>query len=310
MAIVNTEAYPFRVSLEQVLSRFGGLSFYDVISNNGDTIKEAKERINDIIKDKEIKHYKDTKNPQLLFYSVLLILSVLGDRKIAGKVCRKEAELFTEDLEKEDEENLLEMAKFLGIKVEKKKTEFHVTKGKVTLNYAIHFIDYLRLTKNLRKNSNFSLSSRILKDGYVFIDRKTMLSLIKEVIYEKMINLVKPIPLSEIPDTIKDLLLLRKGITPPCISELFKKEKNNDEELKILTVYMIDTGSSSDSILTMLKNKGVQNPEDFLNHFVKDRKTRYIIYNCDKLKKMNLCVSECGVRNPLQLYFGKLANTS
>ncbi len=309
MAIVNTEAYPFRISLEQVLSRFGGVSFYDVISNNGDTIKEAKERINNIIKDNEVKHYKDTKNPQLLFYSVLLILSVLGDRKISEKVCRKEAELFAEDLEKEDEENLLEMANFLGIKVEKKKTEFHISKGKITLNYAIHFIDYLRITKNLRNNSNFSLSSRILKDGYVFIDRKILLGLMKEVIYEKMINLVKPIPLSEIPDTIKDMLLLRRGITPPCISELFKKNKN-EEELKILIAYMIDTGSSSDSIITMLKNNGIQNPEDFLNHFIGDRKTRYIVYSCDKLKKMNLCVSNCGVKNPLQLYFGKVDKTS
>ncbi|MDT7900368.1 MAG: DNA primase regulatory subunit PriL [Acidianus sp.] len=310
MAIVNTEAYPFRVSLEQVLSRYGGLSFYDVISNNGDTIKEAKERINRIIKGDDIKHYKDTKNPQLLFYSVLLILSVLGDKKIAEKVCRKEAELFAEDLEKEDEENLLEMANFLGIKIEKKKIEYHITKGKVVLNYAIYFIDYLRLTKNLRKNSKFSLSERIIKDGYVFIDRKTLLNLIKEVIYEKMMSLVKPIPLSEIPDTIRDLLLLRKGITPPCISALFKKDKKSEEELKILTVYMIDIGSSTDSIITMLKNNGIQNPEDFLNHFIKDRKTRYIVYNCTQLKKMNLCVSECGVKNPLQLYFGRLDNTS
>lgn len=309
LAVIDYSKYPFMKRISEVVQK--GITIYDMLSNNSNSLKEAKERINKILKDEEVFSYKNYSYPYLVFYSELLILSILGDKKIIEKVLRTEAKLFSKEIVKDPDDIFDAILDFLKIKVEKKEISYHKAKGrKITLGYRVHFIEYLRLIRNLRFNSSFSLSSQILHEGYVYIDKNTLIKLIEQQIYEILIDMIKPISLSEIPDSIRDMIFLKRKTTPPCIQALLQKENKNIEEIKILTIYLINIGMNPESITSILKNNGVGNPQDFVNKLVGNRKVKYIVYSCEMMKKMNLCVAECGVKNPLQLYFGKLDITS
>lgn len=308
MAVIDYNKYPFMKRPEEIAEK--GITIYDMLSNDSISLKEAKDRINRILKDDNVPQFKSYRYPYLVFYSELLVLSILGDKKIVEKVLRKEAELFGNEILKEPEEVLKEILAFLKIKVEKQEISYHTIKGrKISLPYRIYFLDYLRIISNMKNKNELSLSSRILHNGYVYLDNNVLEKMVKERLYEVLTNMIKPISLSEIPESIKDLIFLRRKITPPCIKVLIEKSEKNQEEIKILTTYLIDIGMNRDSIIKLLKDNGIPNPEDFVNKLKGGKKVRYIIYSCEIMRKNNLCVSDCGVKNPLQLYFGKFDTT-
>ncbi|AWR97615.1 DNA primase regulatory subunit PriL [Acidianus sulfidivorans JP7] len=305
LTAIDYNKYPFMKNLNDVISK--NVTIYDILSENSTPLKDAKERINKILNndDGDLPEFKSYSYPYLVFYSELLILSILGDRKITNKILRKEARLFTEEIYKEPDEVFIAILNFLKINVEKSEISYHQKSRKISLCYRLHFIDYLKLTANIQ-DERVSLSKQIMNKGYVYVNKNILKLLIQEQIYEYINNLIKPISLSEIPDSIKDIILLRRKITPPCIDALMRKQNKNLDELKILTVYMLDIGSNEESISILLKNNGIEKPEDIINKLKGDKKTKYIVYSCDIMKKLNLCVSNCGVKNPLELYFGKL----
>ncbi|WP_148692111.1 DNA primase regulatory subunit PriL [Acidianus manzaensis] len=305
MTSIDYNKYPFMKKLSDIIDK--NITIYDMLSENSTPLKDAKDRINKILKDEDIQDFRTYSFPYLVFYSELIILSILGDKKIIGKVVRKEAKLFSEEISKEPDDVFDTILNFLKINVEKKEISYHIQKGrKISLCYRIHFIDYLKATKNFKDNQYMSLSMQILDKGYVYLNKNTLKLLIREQIYEYITNLIRPISLSEIPESIKDLIFLKRKTTPPCIEAIMHKQNKSIEELKIISTYMIDIGASTDSISTFLKNNGIATPEDIINKLSGNRKSKYIVYSCDIMKKMNLCVSNCGVKNPLELYFGKL----
>lgn len=307
LTIIDYNKYPFMKRIDEIVEK--GITIYDLLSSNSSSLKEAKDRIDKILKDEEVTRYKSYKYPHLVFYSELLILSILGDKKITEKVLRKETKLFMKEIANEPEDAFNEILNFLKLKVEKEEISYHTVKGrKITLPYRIHFIDYLKIIRNV-KIDKLSLSSQILHEGYVHLNKNTLEKLVEEKLYETLMDMIKPMSLTEIPESVKDMVFLRRKITPPCIKALLEKNNKNLEEIKILTTYMINIGMNKDSIISLLRNNGIPNPEDFVNKLVGNKKIRYIVYSCEIMKKMNLCVAECGVKNPLQLYFGKLEMT-
>ncbi|MEM3912081.1 MAG: DNA primase regulatory subunit PriL, partial [Saccharolobus sp.] len=73
-----------------------------------------------------------------------------------------------------------------------------------------------------------------------------------------------------------------------------------------LITFYINIGKSLSSISVIMKKWDISNLEDLYKQYRGNKDTRYIVYSCKKMKELNLCVSNCNVKNPLQLYF---ANT-
>ncbi|WP_221288041.1 DNA primase regulatory subunit PriL [Stygiolobus caldivivus] len=302
MALIDYSKYPFLKSLEDELSKYGSsVTIKDLLSTSKEKLMEARTRIENVIRDKQnLPYSKLHGDTVLVFYLSILILSALGSKIITEKFIESEVNLFKQELKFEQPSVVIEIGKILGININNEEgLELReIQNGKkikiIRLPYSIPFLDYLKYTIELRKKDDrYSLRKHILSKGNVYIDKEELIDLVVERIKDRMSSIVKQTQLTDLPDEIKKMAdNIRGRKTPPCMLELMKKKDNlSDEEKKIIITYLIDIGSEV---------------EGFTDEYKKLRNNKYIVYSCQKLKEKGLCVNECGVINPLQLYYGKL----
>ncbi|MEM4079930.1 MAG: DNA primase regulatory subunit PriL, partial [Metallosphaera sp.] len=285
--------------VEDILQREHAIDLYTLLTTDGETIKEAKSRIKDIIQGRPIKRLKDYRSPHLVFYAELLILGVINDLRITERIIRKEVELVHNDLLKEGDEELTQIGLWLGINVKLSSIKYH-DDGKIkTLNYSIHFLEYLKSIKGRKRE--FSLSDRIVKSGYVYLDKSSLIRLLSFNIYRKLRDMIKPISIDQIPETVADIIGIKGGRIAPCIKALQEKKDRARDEAFILAVYMLNIGSSVDSVIPVLESAGFEDPIKAIKKIYEEK---MIVYSCSKIRDLGLCVANCGTRSPLQLYYG------
>ncbi|BFH74454.1 DNA primase regulatory subunit PriL [Sulfurisphaera javensis] len=305
LPILDFRKYPFLKPLEDELKKYaGGVTLNDLLSSENYYLEQAKQRIDKILKDQDLEPYDKLKDSVLVFYTTLFLVAALDSEILKRKFLDKETEIIEKNLLDEDEDTLLEISKLIGLKIEKDKLELKYKENKKTLtkylNFSVDFLNYLKYSKELRKkDNNFSLSTHILKSGKVYLNKEEIVKIlvfqIKDRLYE-MMNITDV----TLPEQIKKFADEMRGRkTPPCISELLKKGNFNEEDLKILTTYYIDIGDER-SALNLVKD------ENAIKRLKGDKKTKYIVYSCKKMKDLGYCVASCNVINPLQLYYGRL----
>ncbi|RLG78016.1 MAG: hypothetical protein DRO12_00435 [Thermoprotei archaeon] len=106
-----------------------------------------------------------------------------------------------------------------------------------------------------------------------------------------------------------------KPYFPPCIQQILDRllEKTNlsHQERFALATFMINIGVELELLLELFKlapdfNERIARYQ--IEHLagLRGSRKKYLPYNCDTMKVMNLCVSECGVRNPLTYFYRQL----
>ncbi|AGE71456.1 DNA primase regulatory subunit PriL [Sulfolobus acidocaldarius] len=297
---IDFSKYPFLKDIGEELKKFGGgVTLNDILESK--YLEVAKERLEKIIKDEKVESFSNVRNSVLVFYSLILIVALLNNRSITENIAKKESKLIESDLIKENPENLLEIGKLLGVNVSKDELKFSIKdKGKernIILPFSIPLTDYLFHIREIKRiNENFKLNKRIVTNGKVYINKADLTRLLREKIRLKIIELINSIKLPSVPDNLKKIAdELRGRKTPPCIVELRKKKELTDEEKRILVVYSVNVNEVTDEL-----------DKELVAKFRGNRRERYIVYSCEIMKKLNLCVAECGVKNPLELYYGRL----
>ena len=311
--VVDYAKYPFLKPLEEELNKYaGGVTLDFILSTSNNIKEEAKKRVNKILKDEELEPYDKINEPVLVFYTTLYLVVALDNELLKKKFVEREAELIEKELKNEKEEVLLEIANYLNSlsdkfpelaslrinpenllikRKEKKKTLI------VPFKFSMNFIDYLKVTKDIRKeDEDFSLSARILKDGKVFLTKDEVVKIltykIKDLLYEAV-----NIKYESIPEEVKKMAEELKGRrTPPCIQALLNKKELGEVEKAVLVTYFLDIGDYKNA---------ERFSEDLAKKYRGDKKTKYIVYSCSKMKELGLCVNSCGTSNPLQHYYGK-----
>jgi len=308
---IDYRKYPILKPLEDELKKYaGGVTLDYILSTDNSYKEEAKKRVNKILKDQELEPYDKIKDSILVFYTTLYLVAALDNELLKKKFIEKETELIEKNLLNEKEETLLEIARYLSNRFpDILKINFYsenlLIKYKekrkiltVPLKFSMNFIDYLKATKEIRKeNESFSLSTKILKEGKVFLTKlevtKIIAYKIKDLLYEAL-----NIKYESIPDEVKKMAEELNGRrTPPCILNLIKKKELNAIETSVLVTYFIDIGDYKNA---------ERFSEDLAKKYYGDKKTKYIVYSCNRMKELGLCVDSCGTSNPLQLYYGKL----
>ncbi|AHC51760.1 DNA primase large subunit [Sulfolobus acidocaldarius SUSAZ] len=292
--------YPFLKDIGEELKKFGGgVTLKDILESK--YLEVAKERLEKIIKDEKVESFSNVRNSVLVFYSLILIVALLNNRSITENIAEKESKLIEGDLIKENPDNILEIGKLLGVNVSKDELKFSIKdKSKernIILPFSIPLTDYLFHIREIKRiNENFKLNKRIVTNGKVYINKADLTRLLREKIRLKIIDLISSIKLPTIPDNLKKIAdELRGRKTPPCIVELRKKKELTDEEKRILVVYSVNVNEVTDEL-----------DKELVAKFRGNRRERYIVYSCEIMKKLNLCIAECGVKNPLELYYGRL----
>ncbi|ACP35683.1 DNA primase, large subunit [Sulfolobus islandicus Y.G.57.14] len=302
--VLDVKKYPFIKSLEDELKKYGGgITLSDLLLNSTTLIDQAKDRIQKVKSGEELPHYVSYNEPVLVFYTTLLSLAILNDLRLIRKYAHIEAKQFKSLLQNENEENLLEITKLLDLKINKcDQIKFSLEKKRriVQKEFCVNFIDYLKYTKGLRED--WKLSKQVLYKGYVYLDKNQLTDLIAENIKNKIVEMIRPLNLKEIPEKLKSLIE-KKGVVPPCIENILGKEKLSEEEIRTLITFYINVGKGLGSIIAIMKKWNVTNIEDLYKKYRGDMETRYIVYSCARMKQLGLCVSNCNVKNPLQLYF-------
>lgn len=305
VVLLDLRKYPFLKPLSEELKKYaGGVTLNDLLSEGSYYLEQAKTRVEKILKDEEVESYEKIKDPVLVFYTTMYLITALNSELLKNKFLEKESKIITKNLSLENEETLLEISKLLGLRINQDKIELKIEENRKTLpkifNYSVNFIDYLRYTKSLRRdNEKFSLATHILKDGKVYISKEEVVEILVHYIRDRLDEMMNITDIA-IPEQIKKLAdELRGRKTPPCIVELIRKESLNAEELSIIATYFLDIGEENTA-------KSIIKDENVINKFKGDKKTKYIIYSCKRMKELRLCVNSCNVQNPLQLYYGKL----
>jgi len=312
--VIDYRKYPILKPLEEELKKYaGGVTLDYILSTDNYYKEEAKKRVNKILRDEELETYDKVKDSILVFYATLYLVAALDNELLKKKFVEKEAELIEKSLLDEKEEVLLEIARYLNnlsdrfpelsmLKINQENLSIKRKENKKTLTvpfkFSMHFVDYLKVTKELRKeNEDFSLSTKILKGGKVFLTKEEVSKIIAYKIKDLLYELVN-IKYESIPEEVRKMAEELKGRkTPPCIQVLLRKKELNEIETSVLVTYFIDIGDYKNA---------ERFSEDLAKKYRGDKKTKYIVYSCNIMKELGLCIDSCGTSNPLQHYYGKL----
>ena len=184
------------------------------------------------------------------------------------------------------------------------------------------FAQYLKLSKNLT-DPEWRLVNRIMSSGRVEIKKYEIPILLREAI---KLKIMEPIDVKGVPENFRRIAKqlravtigapreinvkeVNKGAIPPCISEMLNSLEAGEishNGMFILGTFFIGLGLKVDDVVRIFSVYPKFNEEKSryqIGFLAGDRGgTRYSCPTCAKIKSYGLCVSECGVKHPLQYY--------
>jgi len=185
------------------------------------------------------------------------------------------------------------------------------------------FTHYLKLSKNLTADPRWRLVNRIMSSGKVEIKKYESLVLLREAI---KLKIMEPIDVKNVPENFRTIAKqlktvtigapreikikeVNKGAIPPCISEMLNSLEAGEishNRMFILGTFFIGLGLRVDDVVRIFSVSPKFNEERsrYQIEFLAGEKgrTRYSCPTCAKIKSYGLCISECGVKHPLQYY--------
>ncbi len=186
----------------------------------------------------------------------------------------------------------------------------------------MEFTYYLKLTKNLT-DPRWRLVNRVISSGKVEINKYEALELLREAI---RLKIMEPIDVKNVPEDFRKIAKqlntviigapreirvkeVNKGAIPPCISGMLTSLENGEvshNAMFILGTFFIGLGLRVDDVVNIFSVSPKFNEEKsrYQIEFLAGEKsnTKYSCPTCAKIKSYGLCISECGVKHPLQYY--------
>ena len=328
--------YPFLPESREYLAKHGLTieSFADPVYSR--IVERAKARILDAA------NYGDNIGPWNLsddelvelasFPLSIVMITSIGDRRLARRFALAESSLAVKLLEEEDEEVVLKIAREvfgMDVKVEKR------TISGIEYDYSLGLKDYLRGALLFNK-PEWKLVNRIVERGRVLVTSHELIRLMKDRIMDYVLELIdrawgKPPKLPKpLEDAVKELrenlpqnlIEIELGSElggpetwPPCMrairERLLAGENVSHFANFALASFLINIGMKPEEILSLYANR-----PDFdariaryqVEHIagLRGSRTRYTTPSCSTMRTNGLCVKGgelCGgVRNPLTYY--------
>jgi len=326
--------YPWLDSLRDFVEKMGIEFNEEVLREHEKEIDEAVEMISHLIRGR-YRELDETpsdffRRPVEEFYKQVfmrILISLIDDRYLREKYAvfiQKRTEKF---LMEEDEDAIFSMAKDeIGWNVSKVDL---VIGGKV-YKFSINFKDYLEGSSGI--NDRFwSLSSRILRRGSVFLNKRELVRLISQ----KAKNIVREFASKKLEEApyflrmkiipLRRMLLSSKKelkiggklipkLLPPCIRNLLEMLRNGENIPHFgrftLTSFLVNIGMGVEEILEIISNS-----PDFderiaryqIEHIagLRGSGTKYKTPNCETLKKLGFCSPDekCkNIKSPIVYY--------
>jgi len=249
----------------------------------------------------------------ILSYVIARILvNLIADRRIIFRYATAEARNAYEFMRNESEHVLRVIKEDINFRLDGNRMDF---------------AHYLKLSKDLA-GPEWRLVNRIMSSGMVEIKKHEVPILLREAI---RLKIMEPIDVKGVPENFRRMAKglrtvtieapreikikeVNKGAIPPCISELLNSLEAGDishNGMFILGTFFINLGLKVDDVVKIFSVYPKFNEEKSryqIEFLAGDRGgTRYSCPTCAKIKSYGLCVSECGVKHPLQYYRNRSA---
>jgi len=361
---INYSKYPFLITPQRYFEEKYGysLGFLDVIRAhiNENVRKRVIERILGAIKARipDPKNISDDEEI-LSFYISLLILGGINDKWLIMRFGIYEAKRIGEHLEREKSEIIEAIGKILGLNIKflglngAYRIPYDVKRGRIIYSYLpfkVSIYDYLKSIR-LHTDPLWKLSNQVISEGYIYLSQQRASRFIEEIISQRIVEMVKPIDVNELPKELKDLFeqlnriyqeerkehvkkaikfslrekfeelksleIIEPEAFPPCIKTLYQ-EVLNGKHLShharfALASFLLNIGLDVESVVNAFRklpdfNENIARYQ--VEHLagLRGSRKKYKPYNCNTMRTLGLCVSQCNVRNPLVFYYKEVLN--
>ena len=312
------------------------IDFINEIFSSDNSIK-IKERILEFFKGafnkiEDFSFYMDDETNIDFYLVIKIFLSILNNKQIANKIAELYSKITYKSLNKEinNEFNLYYIYKDLNFDIiySEEPVIYKIIKVKdqdfnIKTKFRIHFIDYLKLTSNLRDNYR-KLVNNSLRNGYVFIQPDDLNRLIQEYVRFKFLNQVNIEDLREelfknqifkdLYEKISQIWEEKKEdfeysfemgfkkdqdvskFLPPCIQEILAKIKEGQNLVhteRLGIVWFLNALKYPEDEIINLFSALPDFDRDKTGYQVRYAiKKGYTPYSCKSLKSYNLCMAK------------------
>ena len=276
-------------------------------------------------------------NLNVYVYMLLkILLYALNNKIIRNRIANLYSKNAYNDLERENSDsNLYYICEDLGLKFNyhdpPEEYEIKIIKDHREIksaNFSIHYIDYLRLASNLRDEYR-KLTNNPLKDGYVFIQNKTLIRLIQEYVRSKFLieetgdepslkafikEAFKIQGFKDIFDKIESLWDKRKEefdftfkidikrkedmlmLYPPCVIEILKKAEEGQNlvhhERLFIVWFLLALEYPVEDVVDLFSTLPDFDRQKTIYQVEYAKKKNYTPYQCSTLKSLGLCMAD------------------
>lgn len=290
--------YPFSSKAKEIM-REHSVEANDQIAEMG--FERLKSALNGEIKKKIFIHEEDAIVEILSYAAARMILSYMRNRYLANRYAIAEAKKTFSYLSKESKENILSLARDVGI------NSFSEDQ-----TLTVDVSDFLLYSP---KDMHYKLIRRDLRQGRVRINQHEQIRLIEEAVkkYAEKIPESQSVPpaIKKVAEKLHTLLpkiepqkiSFKEGENPPCIEALLdvmKKHENVGHTGRwLLAVYLINRGMSTPDIVNIYSNAPDFNERISTYQIEHARKRGYKMPNCVSVFGYGYCVADCKITNPM-----------
>ena len=270
-----------------------------------------------------------TEESVLSFYLALAAASASGSRRLLEALANAEAERVRALLDTEDQDSLLALASALKVTARTSTTKVLIARGRdgrgiyKALPYAVKLKDYLRVVGGLNDPS-WSLVNSMVDEGWVYLDEARFKDFLSIASRKAVLEIASR--LAEEGAAVEDLAVdaarlvelkstglgpvgeVDESLLPPCMAELAKDPASKgDEGLYAYLSFLAAVGASSDTLARVLaaarRASSLEAARELVKALLKQGLgTTYAPYTCEAMRKRGLCVAQCGVRTPVQMF--------
>ncbi|MEM1601217.1 MAG: hypothetical protein QW267_00300 [Sulfolobales archaeon] len=211
------------------------------------------------------------------------------------------------------------------------------------LQFRVPVTTYLMGISKLTTEPKWKLVNQYVKMGYVYLSKKEVSRLLQEFIKYRLLNSVPDLSNVRLEGRISDVIRrLREELPaqtqdtdksyesslnvssqvvedayPPCIKNIIDALRRNESlahhQRFALAAYLINIGVDVEQVVDLFRHAPDFNEKMTryqVEHLagLRGSKKKYLMYSCDKMKSLGMCVAECGVKNPLTYYKRMLKN--
>jgi len=345
--------YPYLANLTDYAKDFFGVSVgIDALAEIPSYVERAMRRVDTYLRSR--RYIPSPKEDEEVFsFYLSLTLTALADSWALSKFVDYEAKRSRNYLLSEQDKLLELLARRLSLRLEYLGSDVNkcgyavvvgedVKTGKTIVEcyqYRVPITHYLVVAEKLLTEPKWKLVNRLVKEGYVYLNKRDTTRLLEEAVKKYILNNVvraisidaevktKLQPLvNKVLEIVKDVRgyvrreereeelpsgVIDSSLFPPCIKSIYdailRGEHLSHHQRFALATFLLNIGADVDSVLEIFKHSPDFNERVAryqIEHLagIRGSRKRYYVYSCDKMRTLGLCISECGTKSPLQYY--------